>query len=713
MPTYYKRNVNPTNNNWNQADNWSTVNSTSAVNSSGTFPSSTTADPVVFDANSTNVNVNVASVCTSITFVGYTNFITMTSNLTVHGAVTFGASMNVTVAGGALIMVVSATLTSNGYAWPGEFRFNGTARTYTLAQDTTFNGLLTTSGAVTSVTIGGAFNITCAGGCVAPVTIASSSVITINMTGGNLSGGFSTVNLVLLSGTITQTGTIAKSAASFIYTAGTFNSGGNSLTLGGTVTVSLGSNVVFGAATFNASGTFTFNDDIWIAGMLTLPGFGYASTYVSSLNKIIYCWGMSGSSNQNEPFGTSATRPQIVFNGTGNWSYQGNLNLNVTISTLGTLTITGTKNLGSTSYSANLTYITAGAIIYSSALLNSIGNNTIDCSGMTWPNIQIGSLNRTITLLSDLNCSGTLTFAGASITIACNGLFNINTNSLNVTGASMNINGTANIVLNPSVSGTWSHTNQPASFNIPVVINAVGTLTMSGTINKNGNLTYTAGTIVSTGSILNWLGTMTINAPGFNLATLNLLGNSQFFGTNGFTMANLNCTTVGLVSLWKPTNEYIITTAFGSGQADGVSKITYTSTNNVLGTATFSGTQMSVSAVTYGVISVGDTIFAEGIGTGVYITSFGTGSGGAGTYNLSSSVGILTVGRLTITSPNIASYPKITLQNGATQSLFYTNAIDVDSNNGQTIWSFSGKLLRAANWGLLTTPVAHVETWAT
>ena len=204
---------------------------------------------------------------------------------------------------------------------------------------------------------------------------------------------------------------------------------------------------------------------------------------------------------------------------------------------------------------------------------------------------------------------------------------------------------------------------------------------------KNGNLIYTNGTIVSTSSVLNWSGAMTINAPGFNLNTLNLLGNSQFLGTDGFTIANLNCTTTGVVSRWTPTNEYIITTIFNSGQADGVSKITYTSTNNATVTATFSGTVMAVSSVTYGVISVGDTVFGEGIGTGVTITSFGTGVGGTGTYNLSASVGVLVVARIIITSPNIASYPKITLNNGASQSLYYTNAIDVDSTNGQTIWS--------------------------
>jgi hypothetical protein len=207
---------------------------------------------------------------------------------------------------------------------------------------------------------------------------------------------------------------------------------------------------------------------------------------------------------------------------------------------------------------------------------------------------------------------------------------------------------------------------------------------------------------------------MTINAVGFNLGTLNLTGtgNCQFLGTNGFTMANLNCTTTGVASLWKAPNEYIITTAFNSGQADGISKITYTSSNNAVITATFATSIMTVSAVTSGVISAGDTVFGEGIGTGVTVSSQATGTpGGIGTYNLSAVVGTLTPGRLIITSPNTASYPKITLNNGASQSLYYTNAIDVDSNNGQTIWSFGSTLLRAFNWNIGTRPNGFSFAW--
>lgn len=265
-------------------------------------------------------------------------------------------------------------------------------------------------------------------------------------------------------------------------------------------------------------------------------------------------------------------------------------------------------------------------------------------------------------------------------------------------------------------TGSISTTGTPVNWTNPLTINSAGTITWSGTNAYNGNLTYTAGTIVSTSSVLNRTsGTMTINASGFNLGTLNLLGFSQFIGTNGFTIVNLNCTTAGVCTVWGVGNEYTITTSFISGQADAVSRITYTSYNNSIFTGSISGFTLTVTAVTHDVITAGSEIFAQGLATGLIIQPYGTagttGVGGTGTYYLSASGGTLT-SRTIISSASTTPYPKITLQNGASQNLYYTNALDVDSNNGQSIWSFDAKLLRAANWRQLLPPPACVKTWA-
>ena len=56
-------------------------------------------------------------------------------------------------------------------------------------------------------------------------------------------------------------------------------------------------------------------------------------------------------------------------------------------------------------------------------------------------------------------------------------------------------------------------------------------------------------------------------------------------------------------------------------------------------TASISGTTMTVTAVSFGVISVGDLIVGFG-GTDTIVTAFGTGTGGVGTYTVANSQGI-------------------------------------------------------------------------
>ena len=114
MPTYYKRNTSGTTN-WNLATSWSTVSSTSAINA-GTFPSSTTLDPVIFDASSSSVTVNVVSTCTSLDFTSYAATITMTTNLAVYGNITLGTSMGISGTG-ILTIAATSTYTSNNVTW--------------------------------------------------------------------------------------------------------------------------------------------------------------------------------------------------------------------------------------------------------------------------------------------------------------------------------------------------------------------------------------------------------------------------------------------------------------------------------------------------------------------------------------------------------------------------------------------------------------------
>ena len=59
-------------------------------------------------------------------------------------------------------------------------------------------------------------------------------------------------------------------------------------------------------------------------------------------------------------------------------------------------------------------------------------------------------------------------------------------------------------------------------------------------------------------------------------------------------------------------------------------------------TASVAGSVMTVTAVASGILAVGQTVAGPGIPTGTTITSLGTGTGGAGTYNLSAILGTVT-----------------------------------------------------------------------
>jgi hypothetical protein len=64
-------------------------------------------------------------------------------------------------------------------------------------------------------------------------------------------------------------------------------------------------------------------------------------------------------------------------------------------------------------------------------------------------------------------------------------------------------------------------------------------------------------------------------------------------------------------------------------------------------TASISGTTLDVTAVSSGVISIGQRVYATGVTSGTFITALGTGTGGVGTYTVGTSQ---TVGSMTMNS---------------------------------------------------------------
>lgn len=71
---------------------------------------------------------------------------------------------------------------------------------------------------------------------------------------------------------------------------------------------------------------------------------------------------------------------------------------------------------------------------------------------------------------------------------------------------------------------------------------------------------------------------------------------------------------------------------------------------NFSGTASFATNVMTVTVATSGTLRVGDVITSAGVAAGTYITSLGTGTGGTGTYNLSTTPGTISAQAVTSTS---------------------------------------------------------------
>jgi hypothetical protein len=426
MPTYYKRDSTGTTN-WNLATSWSTVGSTSSTNS-GTFPSSATADPVIFDSFSSNVTINVASACTSVTCTGYTGQITFTNSLNVRGSVTFSVGMTTTGTGN-LIISGTSTLTSAGVQLSGGLQFTPFtfSLTGTIADNWTIVGSLSRTG-------GNTYTITGSGG-VRTISVQGSFTggsltinnITIRMTGtGNLSGGAGGAGSggsieIDTAGTISHNGTFSLNGIIFTYINGTFNS---------TATLACGANTsvfnnwgnisrAFFAFDWNVNlggQSVTLNSDIYITTNLT---FSAGPGNFNGVGRTVFLYGnISGAGNTLGGTATiqmeGSTNASITIN-----SIQNNLTINKTgiaTLTLNSFTWGGTgRTLQRTSGNINPGTSTITLADASSVTINDMTfwNLTIPCGPVNLPTITQNVLN---TIQSNLTFGalGSVVFAGTA-----------------------------------------------------------------------------------------------------------------------------------------------------------------------------------------------------------------------------------------------------------------------------------------------------------
>ena len=303
----------------------------------------------------------------------------------------------------------------------------------------------------------------------------------------------------------------------------------------GTATLTWGSNWTQSGA-FTISGTTIWT---WNGNTVTFKGTSIAWNNVSTFGgttAIVIAPDLATTMNITTTTGVRWGFPSVTINGAGT------INLNLSTLTLSTNIV--------------FTY-TAGTVNHTGTLL--LATATMNTAGMVFQNGQTNNTTNTTTLTSDLTFTGNF--------IIPSSIANINPagRNLNIGGNFTNNNaggsptGNANIVINGT--GTISGSSVAALSN-PLIINTSGTATFSGTILWLRTLTFTAGTIVSTGSTIQCSSssTFTLNAPGFNFGTL--IGTSiTLAGTEGCTFGTFTSQTAGAICTFQSTETYTITTA--------------------------------------------------------------------------------------------------------------------------------------------------------
>ena len=702
--------------NYNSTTNWS---ATSGGASGATVP--TAADNVFFNASSGagTATINVASNCRDLNLTGFLGTLNFTNTLAVIGSVmNFGLGTYTVTGASQLQLQTTMTVTSNGTSWQGNLYFTGNI-VFTLADNMTILGTLSVTAGSTQTINGNTIFVSSNLTSVGNGTTLGTTNIVLNGTGTWSSSGTGVIRnnvTINTAGTLTlganvfyNTGTLTYTAGTVITTGSTLNIAantkldtngitwnnintttalgitlGNNLTLTGTLTVSggtlsftlVGNSLISTNAnlTMGTSGTFTMPANQTFK-TLTVTGAGVINANILTITENLTI--------NNVVSGTTI----ILYTGTGTWSASasGVIYNPLTINTAGTFTISGIvyKQTGLFTY-------TAGTIIDTGATVIISSSTTLNVSGKTWNKLLV---NGAITLTSNINAvtfgttgvnatsfvlggntinfthlelgnSGTTTLPTAWV---CQNIEFVNTSSGTLSNFSITINGnilqsgagqkTGSTTFIYAGTGSWTSTSTGYLTNT-FTINTAGTLTfISGNIG-GGIFTYTAGTVVTTGSTLTIRGNATTMNDGaiiwYNVTTVtnvtSLILNNQLVCSNALTMDNSQVTFSG---------------------TDGTFDVYYLNLNS---SGTVARNPRLVSTKTYRVRAG--------------FTSQGTL---AFPITLSSTVG--------------GSQAIFTLDAGATIDVGFVNATDINSSLGRTIYSYKGVFSNTLNWALLPTDV--------
>lgn len=272
-----------------------------------------------------------------------------------------------------------------------------------------------------------------------------------------------------------------------------------------------------------------------------------------------------------------------------------------------TLTLTAASNLngamtstsGIISTGGNITLLATPTGTFPKITITAA--NTLTSGGFTWPGAVTFNVAGNVTLNGNWITSGVTTFSAATnINLTTSETYTEN-GGLTLSAASGSAP-TAEII---DGGGTWSGTNTLANN-----LTFAGNSTISGTVQYRTNtLTYSSGTIITTGS------------------TLNLQFSSVTFNTNGMTWNNITNSSGAAITITLTSNLALsgAFTNYSSGSVNGVN-VTFSGAFNIsMGTLNFSGQGVSITlslvagqtlSITSGINVYGNQGFATTIKSG-------------------------------------------------------------------------------------------------
>jgi len=428
-------------------------------------------------------------------------------NVTISGTVTYQTNtMNyvsgtVTTTGSTLNVSGSCTLNTNGITW-GNITFDNATKTVILTSNLSINGLLTSSGSNT-INKTTSETITVAGGMTLNGGIGGTAKVIL--TGGTWSAsGTNSINTDLdFDGNVTISGLVYYRTNTITYISGIITTTGSTLTCSTSCTLNT-NGITWN--NFVINGTATLTSNLFINGSYVTGGGGIFNKTTSETVTI------NGGITANNTISGSA---DFYLTG-GTWSGSSAISNNLYLN--GNITISGTvrKDTGLMSY-------ISGTVNTTGSTINILGVTNLNTSPINWNNVII--LVGTITLTSNLNVYGTISYSGA-------GFSNINKTTsevVNVYGtlnATYFVRGTADYYL--LGGSTWTGNNQ---VDTNLYIN--GNCTVSSTVafgytTAGISLIYQSGTVTTTGSTLRLASNVNVNV-----------------NTNGVTWNNVTFTSAG------------------------------------------------------------------------------------------------------------------------------------------------------------------------